>query len=213
LQLPELSSADLARSTGRGLRSAVGTYGFRHGGLIVDAGKEAGETLGKLSIRVSLPDSWRFVLVCPRDEQGLSGSSEAVAFDRLPPVPDEITRRLWSITNEQTLPAAERGDCNAFGEAVYQFGRLAGECFSAVQGGPFASEEVELIVESIRKFGVRGVGQSSWGPTVFAVVPSEDEARQLVECLEMQCGDDRFEVVVARVNNRGARIEERSLGD
>jgi beta-RFAP synthase len=213
LQLPELSNVELALSTGRGQRSAVGTHGFHHGGLIVDAGKDTGEQLGKLAARVPLPDEWRFVLFCSREEQGLSGTNEAVAFNQLPQVPEEITKRLWAVTNEKMLPAAERGDCSAFGEAVYQFGRLAGECFSAVQGGPFASEEVELIVESIRKFGVSGVGQSSWGPTVFAVVPSKNEARQLAEYLEMQRSGGRFEVVVARVNNSGARIEERSLGD
>jgi beta-RFAP synthase len=206
LKVPEVTSTELAIATGRGTRSAVGTHGFQHGGLIVDAGKHGGEKVGKLAARAALPNAWRFVLLCPKDERGLSGTSEAVAFDRLPPVPDAVTRKLWAITNEQMLPSAERGDCAAFGEAVYQFGSLAGECFAAVQGGPFASAEVESLVRSIREMGVPGVGQSSWGPTVFAVVADEQHARQLVDCLHARTDAGRYEVVVARPNNLGARI-------
>ena len=74
------------------------------------------------------------------------------------------------------LPAIERADCSAFGDALYEFGRLAGECFAAAQGGPFANAFNERLVEAIRGYGVAGVGQSSWGPTVFAVVANETEA-------------------------------------
>src|SRR4051812_33737556 len=54
LQLPEMFAEDLAISVGRGSRSAVGTYGFAHGGLIVDAGKEAGQPIGTLARRAAL---------------------------------------------------------------------------------------------------------------------------------------------------------------
>ena len=33
----------------------------------------------------------------------------------------------------------------------------------------------------IREFGVPGAGQSSWGPTVFAVTANDEEARRLIE--------------------------------
>ena len=166
----------LAASVGRGRRSAVGTHGFLHGGLIVDAGKESGQTLGTLSERVAVPDDWRFVLVTKGSQRGLSGETEADAFTRLPPVPGEVTQELWRLTDDEMLPAVKRADCAAFGEAVYHFGRFAGECFAAVQGGPFASDEIGRLVDAIRDHGVDGVGQSSWGPTVFAIVPNEAEA-------------------------------------
>ena len=69
LNLSEASIEELAATVGRGARSAVGTYGFRLGGLIVDAGKESGQALGKLATRVALPDTWRFVLFCQPDER------------------------------------------------------------------------------------------------------------------------------------------------
>ncbi len=186
LNLTDLPVEELATAVSRGTRSAVGTHGFRHGGLIIDAGKETGQALGKLARRVALPYAWRFVLFCPASGHGLAGNSEATAFARLPPVRDDITRELWTITNEQMLPAVERRDCTMFGEAVYRFGRLAGECFSAVQGGPFASAEIARLVALIREFGIPGCGQSSWGPTVFAVAESEEEAQRLADRFRSQ---------------------------
>jgi beta-RFAP synthase len=207
LNLSEASIAELAESVGRGARSAVGTYGFQLGGLIVDAGKEPGQPLGKLAKRVAMPDSWRFVLFCRPDERGLAGSNETIAFERLRPVPDEVTRELWQITNEEILPAVEQGECRTFGDAIFRFGRLAGECFAAVQSGPFANEKIERLVGSIREFGITGAGQSSWGPTVFAVTDGDPQARQLVDWVQSRSAGAEYEIVIARPNNSGAQIE------
>jgi beta-ribofuranosylaminobenzene 5'-phosphate synthase len=207
LGLAETSLEEMSATVRRGARSAVGTYGFQLGGLIVDAGKKRGQTLGSLARRVALPDAWRFVLFCRPDECGLAGSNEAMAFERLPPVPQEVTRELWQITNDEILPAVGQSDCRMFGEAVFRFGRLAGECFAAVQRGPFASREIERLVDSIREFGVPGVGQSSWGPTVFAVADGDEQARQLVDWVQSRHAGVEYEIVVARPNNRGATVE------
>lgn len=204
LNRAEISLEDMSATVGRGARSAVGTYGFRMGGLIVDAGKEPGQAIGKLATRVALPDAWRFVLFCKPDERGLAGSNEATAFERLQNVPEDVTRKLWAITNDEILPAVGQSDCQKFGDAIYRFGRLAGECFAVVQNGPFASEEIEQLVDSIRAFGVPGAGQSSWGPTVFAVTDGDDEAQRLVEWVRGQSRDIAYEIMVARPNNHGA---------
>jgi beta-ribofuranosylaminobenzene 5'-phosphate synthase len=206
LELPELSAELLAACVGRGKRSAVGTHGFLRGGLIVDAGKEADQVLGTLADRAALPNDWRFVLISPRGQPGLSGDTEADAFARLPPVPEGITQELWRLTNEEMLPAIERADCAAFGEAVYHFGRFAGECFAAVQGGPFANDEIGRLVDTLRDHGVDGVGQSSWGPTVFAIVPNEAKARALADWLHTDMQLPRETITIAQANNSGAAI-------
>ena len=194
-------------SAGRGARSAVGTYGFQLGGLIVDAGKGPGQTLGKLARRVGLPPVWRFVLFSRPSERGLAGSSEAAAFRQLKPVPQLITQKLWAITTVEMLPAVERADCRMFGDAVYRFGRLAGECFASVQNGPFASCEIAGLVDSIREFGVPGAGQSSWGPTVFAVTDGDEEARRLIEWVHKRNNGIEYEITVGRPNNCGGTVE------
>jgi beta-RFAP synthase len=208
LVLPALAANALATSVGRGRRSAVGTHGFLLGGLIVDAGKEPVEPLGTLSERLSLPEQWRFVLITSSATKGLAGKAESNAFSRLPPVPGEVTQELWRLTEQEILPAVKRADCAAFGEAVYHFGRFAGECFAPVQGGPFTSEATGQLVDAIREYGIAGVGQSSWGPTVFAAAESEGEANALVDWLRDTSGVAASEITVARPNNHGAIIEQ-----
>src|SRR5262245_12854177 len=84
--LPSQSAQELALSVGRGLRSAVGTYGFVFGGLIVEQGKLPEEPISPLDCRIDLPEAWRFVLVQPRSMAGLAGEDEIDAFSALPGV-------------------------------------------------------------------------------------------------------------------------------
>ena len=71
--LPSQSPQELALSVGRGLRSAVGTYGFVFGGLIVEQGKLPDEPISPLDCRIDLPEAWRFVLVRPLGLTGIAG--------------------------------------------------------------------------------------------------------------------------------------------
>lgn len=195
----------LAELSGRGERSAVGTYGFLHGGFLVESGKLAGETLAPLEHRLGLPEDWRFVLVFPAEKHGLSGEAEQAAFGRLPPVPPEVTDQLCREVNLEMVPAAKSGQFDRFSRSVWRFGRQAGMCFAAVQGGPFAGPRIERLVEAIRACGVEGVGQSSWGPLVFAVVENDRSAGRLAEALQQHLEKDDT-LLVAKPNATGARI-------
>lgn len=209
--LPVLPVEELATSVGRSRRSAVGTYGFDRGGLIVDSGLDANSRQTRLVQRIAIPATWRFVLIRPSHLQGLAGDREVEAFAGLPAVPFQVTDELWRITEQEIVPAVKAADCEAFGEAVYRFGHLAGECFAAVQGGPFASREVASLVAAIRKIGVAGVGQSSWGPTVFAAVADDASADSLVHWLQNEPSCQGCEVTIARPNNCGARFGPRAF--
>jgi beta-RFAP synthase len=206
LELSPGTAAELAAAVGRGLRSAVGSHGFVHGGLIWEQGRPATGTLAELSARVALPSSWRFVLTAPPRRRGLSGLSEHAAFNELPPVPVGITRRLEALAEDSILPAARAADVDAFGEAVFQYGRLSGECFAAVQGGPYASADIAECVAAIRAHGIRGVGQSSWGPTVFAVTADDSAANDLAHKLRQDSRWRHYEITITAPDNRGAVI-------
>jgi beta-ribofuranosylaminobenzene 5'-phosphate synthase len=201
-----LGAQELAVLSGRGLRSAIGTYGFLHGGLLVESGKSENEPLSPLEHRVELPEAWRFVLIVPRDRRGLAGDAERRAFSQLPPVPAEVTSQLRSEVADELLPAANAAAFERFGESLYRFGHLAGSCFAACQEGAFASERVATLVSAIRGLGVRGVGQSSWGPTVFALVENDVAARQLGERLgSFLVSDETWQI--ARPTSRGADLQ------
>lgn len=174
---PELASAELAARVGRGERSAIGVHGFDRGGLLVDAGKLPGEAVSPLLAHVSLPDEWRVVLFTPPVTNRWHGDHERRAFATASAGDPDALRKL---AEDEILPAARNGDVDAFGEAIYTFNRKAGEPFSVAQGGVYASREIADLVADVRACGVRGVGQSSWGPTVFAVAPDSDTALSLV---------------------------------
>ncbi|HEY6563745.1 MAG TPA: hypothetical protein VIY86_04575, partial [Pirellulaceae bacterium] len=100
-----------------------------------------------------------------------------------------------------------RADLEAFGESIFAYGLEAGACFAAVQGGPFASQSLADCVARLRARGVRGCGQSSWGPVVFAVVGSEVEARELLRDVAQFPGNEPLESWIARPDNDGARVQ------
>jgi beta-ribofuranosylaminobenzene 5'-phosphate synthase len=175
---PEIASTELASRVGRGERSAIGVHGFDRGGLIVEGGKQFGEGVSQLIEHVTLPEDWRVVLFTPHGPDRWHGTEERRAFAAASPGDPAALRRL---AEEEIVPAAERGDLDAFGEAVHEFNRTAGEPFAAAQGGAYASPEIAALVAEVRALGVRGVGQSSWGPTVFALVPDSDTAMSLVQ--------------------------------
>ncbi|VAX40366.1 beta-ribofuranosylaminobenzene 5'-phosphate synthase, partial [hydrothermal vent metagenome] len=64
---------ELAKRIGRGARSAIGIHGFLSGGLIYDAGKKQKEEISSIAATHPFPHAWRFLLVTPKDEIGLSG--------------------------------------------------------------------------------------------------------------------------------------------
>ena len=201
------SPPELARSVGRAKRSAVGTYGFAHGGLLAECGRLATEAVSPLDLRVELPGQWRFVLICPSGGEGLSGEAERRAFRGLPPVPTATTDRLVHEIHDHLMPAAAEARFDDFSESLYRYGHAAGMCFADQQNGPFAGPRLTELVRVVRRMGVRGVGQSSWGPTLFALLPGESEASRFVDQLAGNTSTGDLELIVTAPNNTGARVQ------
>ncbi len=176
--LPDVGQ--LARSVGRGKRSAVGCHGFFHGGIILASGRKGDGFLAPLDVSVNVPRQWRWILWLDPSQQGLAGSAEEEVFQQC-----SCRRR----SSRQSLPelaraivaAARQADFECFSESLYQYGYSAGMEFASVQGGPFNGALLSRRVELLRKWGILGVGQSSWGPTIFAVVRSETEATEVLQ--------------------------------
>jgi len=200
--------AELARLTRRGRRSGIGVHGFERGGFLLDAGKTPDDFLPTLHTRLPFPDAWRVVLLRPRVVAGWHGDRERAAFDRPrdPAAARATTDRLTTIAFDELPPALAAGDFAAFADAVYRYNRLAGEPFAADQGGPYAGPEVTSVVETLRSWGVVGVGQSSWGPTVFAFAKDAEDANRLAGRARGQF-PNLADVTVTRANNHGAATE------
>ena len=172
---------DLARAVGRAKRSAVGTWTFAGGGFVVEGGRRLGhdDDVGPLLARQPLPSSWRCVLAVPDSAPGVSGAMEAQAFAELP-VPDERdVERVSHLVLMGMLPSVIEGDLETFGAALSEVQEINGRWFSHAQGGMFAPGPSAEIIRVMRDSGAPGVGQSSWGPSVYAIVDGDDAAASL----------------------------------
>jgi beta-RFAP synthase len=198
------SPETLARSVGRGERSAVGTYGFFYGGLIAEFGKSADDQLAPLEVRLDLPPSWRWLMVCPTDQGGLHGTQEQSAFADMRDPASDFASQLLEEVQKRLLPAARQGSFADFSASLYRFGYYSGLSFASVQGGAYNGPRLSQIVESIRQLGIEGVGQSSWGPTIFALCPDEAAAQTLARQLRVTMND--CDVSITATCNHGARI-------
>jgi beta-RFAP synthase len=204
--LPASAPQELARSVGRGRRSAIGTYGFVYGGLIVEQGKLPSEGISPLDTRLALPEAWRFVLVRPIAAAGLSGDLENAAIEDTVVDPG-VTSELIREVREELVPAVATGAFSPFASSLDRYCKLAGSFYLQQQGGLYNGPILTSLVDRIRSWGHEGVGQSSWGPTLFVVQPDQDAAQRLEKQLRRDGEEMMLDVVIARPDNRGACIE------
>ena len=195
----------LAQAVGRAARSAVGTWTFALGGLVVEGGVRRGEERpAPLLARHPMPEQWRVVLVVPRAEAGLSGVAEEAAFRQLVPSP-ERSATIAQLVLTSLLPALVEGEVEEFGVAQTRIQQLVGDAFATVQGGRF-HPRAGALVEALLGNGAAGAGQSSWGPAVYGIVGGEAAGRELARRMEdVVAGEGSVELVT--FDNRGARVE------
>src|SRR5262249_37975123 len=105
------------------------------------------------------------------------------------------------------LPSLVEGDLEAFGEALYEYNVRAGEVFAPAQGGTYAGPEVAALVAFLRGQGVRGAGQSSWGPAVFGGIGEEDRAAHLADAVRSAFSLPAARVWVTAACNDGVATE------
>src|SRR3954470_10513508 len=195
----------MARTAGRGARSAVGLWTFVLGGLVVEGGRRRGvEDPAPLLVRHAMPDEWRCVLAVPAAEPGLSGGAEEAAFADLRPDP-ERSALIAQVALTALLPSLVERDLAEFGAAVSRLQRLVGDAFASAQGGTFHPRAAPLV-DALLRLGAAGAGQSSWGPAVYGIVGSDEAGREVARRLEAEvAGAARVEVVA--FDNRGASVE------
>lgn len=199
---------DLAWRLGRGRRSGIGVHTFRLGGFIVDAGRGALPRPPGLVARLPVPDSWRFVLVMDRARKGLSGDRERDAFTRLGQMSGADAAELCRIVLMQVLPALAEYDCATFGAGITRIQQIVGAHFAPAQAGLFTSPAVEEALRFLQEAGATGIGQSSWGPTGFAIFASETGAHQAVRAVRSRYSEGGPDLVICRAQNRPALIRD-----
>ncbi|MFC6955512.1 beta-ribofuranosylaminobenzene 5'-phosphate synthase family protein [Halorubellus litoreus] len=179
-----------APALGRGGRSGIGVATFEAGGFVVDAGHPTarfttdeparGEwETPPVVARHALPDDWRFVLAIPNADTGRSGSAETESMRSVVETADgSVADAVAGTLTRTLLPAAATDDRQRFAEGMADLGRLNGAWYADEQGGVFRPPVGEIVDALSRSDAVGGVGQSSWGPAVYALTsePHVDDA-------------------------------------
>lgn len=204
------AARDLARALERGARSGIGLAAFEQGGVLLDGGRGGLDAAPPVIARAPFPEEWRILLLLHRGGHGLHGAPEAEAFRRLPPFPPDAAAHLCRLMLMVALPALAEGDVDRFGQAIGELQRTVGDHFAPAQGGRFTSPLVAEALAWLEAQGVAGVGQSSWGPTGFAVIGDARQAERLAGEMRTRWTGSPLEVMVCRGRNAGATVRNLS---
>ena len=197
----------------RGARSGIGIGAFGQGGFVVDGGKGGSDRSPPIVSRLAFPGQWRILLARDRSIDGVHGPEEKTAFAALPEFPAADAAEMCRLVMMQMLPALAEADIVGFGRAVSRLQARLGDHFAPAQGGGrYTSARVGRAMAAAADLGAAGIGQSSWGPTGFALYGSEAAARSAAAVLSERFGDEEglnFRVVAGR--NHGATITRHSV--
>lgn len=204
-----LSVREVALYTGRGVRSGIGVGAFESGGLLVDGGRGAHTQVPPILARLHFPEDWRVLLVIDNAFQGVHGDEEVSAFGALPPFPAEQAAHIARLVLMQALPAVAEHELTPFGQAISEIQTLVGQHFAPAQGGShYSSPQVASVMGWLKAEGVCCTGQSSWGPTGFAVVSDSVVAERLMQAAQQQFPQIKFVCCSAR--NKGSIVRQGS---
>ncbi len=197
------SPIEIARVTGRGRRSWVGIAAFTRGGFVVDLGRRE-EGWEHDLVTLPFPGDWGVVLCVPRDAKGPDELQEGPSLEGFRLEPQQV-RELRSSVLGKVVPGLVGRDFREFCGGVEEVQRIVGDAFSHVQGGRFSTHSLKAV-DALASAGASGIGQSSWGPTVYGFFPSTEEASRRSGQIQEELGE-RWRVVVTRGRNRGAEVE------
>lgn len=203
-----LTVPQIAALTQRGSRSGIGIGTFEFGGLVVDGGRGNNHSPPPIIARHDFPPDWPILLILDNAEQGAHGEHELLAFDSLQKASLASAQTLALCVLMQALPALVERDYAAFSRAIYKLQQATGEYFAPAQGGIFKSKSVAEILNYLYQNNVLCAGQSSWGPTGFAVFQDDLSANAMLTLLQQKFSTlSNISFQLVRSKNTGATIQ------
>ena len=133
------------------------------------------------------------------------GKDEVDKFASLPPAQPSISGELRRLACEELIPAAAARDFASFASAVSRYNHASGSLFAPIQGGAYNGVEISSLSDWLTRRGVMGVGQSSWGPGVFAWFESVQHAEPIVR--RLPAGVELITLTHPRNEGRELRLE------
>jgi beta-RFAP synthase len=159
-----------------------------------------------LLARYNFSEHWRILLILDASQPGIHGEEERTAFNELPVFSENLAAHLCRSVLMQAMPALVEQDLNAFGTSIRELQAHVGDYFAPAQGGRYASKHVGAVLQKLEAMGVACYGQSSWGPTGFAVFETAEEAHKYMLQLKITFTEPNLTWVICSANNNGAEI-------
>ncbi|UOY10275.1 hypothetical protein [Methanonatronarchaeum sp. AMET6-2] len=191
LYKPNLDIEKVAEDLGRFKYSRVGLNAHRHGGFILEMGQK-----NKTYIE-NFPENWKVLIATPKGK-GEHGNKETKSIQEILPIKGYSERVSTEILTKM-IPALGN-DLNTFGESLNKVQREMGRAFKEIQDGTYSTPEGQKLVQELRQY-TPAVGQSSWGPTIYAVLTEDfgeaiETAKKIVD-----------NVFITKPDNKGAIIK------
>ncbi|MFX0103563.1 MAG: beta-ribofuranosylaminobenzene 5'-phosphate synthase [Candidatus Hodarchaeota archaeon] len=208
----------LAKIVRRGGTSGIGVTSYFQGGFIIDGGHSFGKGLEKptflpssasnacpppVLVREDMPGKWRIVCAIPSDTKGAHDAEEVNIFQEYCPIPLNEVEKLCHLLLMKLLPAIKLGEFNT-----------VCSCINAIQGIGFKKIEVDLRGTNFKKLmkewsdaGAPCVGMSSFGPLIYSLARSEEEALELKEKIDKIMNFSKVSSFITRFSNSGAKIK------
>jgi len=157
-------------------------------------------------VSLPFPDKWVVVVEVRRGVFGLNEEEELAAVRLLPKPPRSTPERISRLILVKLLPALLDEEMQEFWEALTLIQGLEGEVFSPVQGGAVRATESLRALQAFKEAGIVGIGQSSWGPTVYGFTESAKRAEQARRAVEDSLAG-MVDVYVTRARNSPAEAK------
>ena len=213
LDVPHIELVKVLKRTSTG-----GIYTFQLGGFVVAGGfkLKPGERIWlrenplipPLIFRTSFPEEWRFVLVRPLTapkSPDMEKEEEAFSELRRKKMSAELVHKGYFILSAKLLPALLEKDAESFGRALTELQVTVGRIYQPVQRSIF-NPASQWLIPILRRSGALGIGQSSWGPTVYAFTDNPETAQKIAEKVRVRVGE-KAEVMVVGADNLGVKVE------
>lgn len=202
----------------RGGTSGIGYRSFERGGFILDCGHRFGPNQEKTTflpssasnakpartvVRLHFPEEWVILLITLNVPQGASNTDEINIFQKYCPVPLQEVQQISHIILMKVIPGILERDINQFGSGINQIQNLG---FKKIEV-QLQHEEVKRLMKFQRDKGCKCVGMSSFGPTVYSIFESIEEAENVLNQAMVEFNKIGFKFYITCANNKGAEIQ------
>ncbi|MHA1739602.1 MAG: beta-ribofuranosylaminobenzene 5'-phosphate synthase family protein [Candidatus Heimdallarchaeota archaeon] len=211
---------EIAKAVQRGGTSGIGVAAFEAGGFILDSGHSFGPGKQTDSFKPSSrskappplvifqnypPENWRFIVIIPNIPEGASGDTEVKLFEDCCPIPAEQVEKLSRLILMKILPSFIEKDIAIFGEGLTElqtkFHRFGMEKYDSTLNN-------DILIELRKNKLVFGSGISSFGPTMYALTNSQDNAEKIIQQVNDTYSKNEIKFITSsKVNTTGARIK------